>query len=117
MNLINLFSSHFRPAAATLLAILIAVVLPGCGQGDDSLTVYSGRTQSLVQPLLESFAEDTGTPIRVKYASSSEIAATILEEGDNSPADVVFLQDPWLAWGAGAGWPVRFPAGRTTREG
>ena len=95
MKPLKLLTSHFlRPAAATLLAFALAVVLPGCGQGDDSLTVYSGRTQSLVQPLLESFAEDTGTPIRVKYASSSEIAATILEEGDNSPADVVFLQDP-----------------------
>ncbi|MDE2937337.1 MAG: extracellular solute-binding protein [Chloroflexota bacterium] len=45
------------------------------------------------KPLLESFIEDSGTDIQVKYAGSSSIAATILEESENSPADVVFLQD------------------------
>ena len=63
-------------------------------QGDRTLTVYSGRSQSLVHPLLEAFGEATGIDIRVKYASSASTAATLLEEGDNTPADVVFLQDP-----------------------
>ena len=61
---------------------------------DRSLTVYSGRSQSLVHPLLEAFGESTGIDIRVKYAGSASTAATLLEEGDNTPADVVFLQDP-----------------------
>ena len=61
---------------------------------DRSLTVYSGRSQSLVHPLLEAFGESTGIDIRVKYAGSASIAATLLEEGDNTRADVVFLQDP-----------------------
>ena len=61
---------------------------------DRTLTVYSGRSQSLVHPLLEAFGESTGIDIRVKYAGSASTAATLLEEGDNTPADVVFLQDP-----------------------
>ena len=61
---------------------------------DRSLTVYSGRSQSLVHPLLEAFREQTGVSIKVKYAGSASTAATLLEEGDNTPADVVFLQDP-----------------------
>ena len=61
---------------------------------DRTLTVYSGRSQSLVHPLLEAFGESTGIEIRVKYAGSASTAATLLEEGDNTPADVVFLQDP-----------------------
>ena len=63
-------------------------------QEDRTLTVYSGRSQSLVHPLLEAFGESTGVDIRVKYAGSASTAATLLEEGDNTPADVVFLQDP-----------------------
>ena len=59
-----------------------------------TLTVYSGRSQSLVHPLLEAYGEQTGVSIRVKYAGSASTAATLLEEGDNTPADVVFLQDP-----------------------
>ena len=61
---------------------------------DRSLTVYSGRSQSLVHPLLEAFREQTGVSIKVKYAGSASTAATLLEEGGNTPADVVFLQDP-----------------------
>ena len=61
---------------------------------DRTLTVYSGRSQSLVHPLLLAFGESTGIDIRVKYAGSASTAATLLEEGDNTPADVVFLQDP-----------------------
>ena len=61
---------------------------------DREVTVYSGRSQTLVHPLLEAFGEQTGVSIRVKYAGSSSTAATLLEEGDNTPADVVFMQDP-----------------------
>lgn len=61
---------------------------------DRTLTVYSGRSSSLVHPLLEAFGENYGVDIRVKYAGSASTAATLLEEGNNTPADVVFLQDP-----------------------
>ena len=61
---------------------------------DRTITIYSGRSQSLVHPLLEAFGESTRVDIRVKYGGSASTAATLLEEGDNTPADVVFLQDP-----------------------
>ena len=61
---------------------------------DRTITVYSGRSRALVHPLLVAFGEQTGIDIRVKYAGSSSTAATLLEEGDNTPADVVFMQDP-----------------------
>ena len=76
----------------TLMLVIGSATL-ACG-GDDTLTVYSGRSQELVDPLLERFTEQTGVKVQVKYAGSSAIAGTILEEGDNTPADVVFLQDP-----------------------
>jgi len=63
-------------------------------QRDRTLTVYSGRSESLVHPLLEVFGESSGVDIRVKYAGSASTAATLMEEGNNTPADVVFLQDP-----------------------
>jgi iron(III) transport system substrate-binding protein len=58
-----------------------------------SLTIYSGRSESLVGPLLERFEAQSGLDVQVQYASTSELAATLLEEGDASPADVFFAQD------------------------
>ena len=59
-----------------------------------SLVIYSGRSETLVSPIIEQFEEVTGINVAVKYGSTGEIAATILEEGQNSPADVFFAQDP-----------------------
>ncbi|HXG40284.1 MAG TPA: iron ABC transporter substrate-binding protein [Candidatus Limnocylindrales bacterium] len=57
------------------------------------LTIYSGRNEQLVGPLIERFRSTTGLDVRVNYGDTAELAATILEEGDNSPADVFFAQD------------------------
>ena len=59
-----------------------------------SLTVYSGRSESLVGPIIKQFGEATGVEVRVKYAGTAQLAATLLEEGDNSPADVFLAQEP-----------------------
>ena len=40
------------------------------------------------------FEEKTGIDVDVRYGESAELAATIAEEGGNSPADVFFSQDP-----------------------
>jgi iron(III) transport system substrate-binding protein len=62
------------------------------GEGGE-LVIYSGRTENLVAPLIEDFEQETGINVEVRYGGTAEMAATILEEGDNSPADVFFAQD------------------------
>ena len=101
---------------SVLLFVVAASTLTACSPDSDTLTVYSGRSQTLVSPLLESFIEDTGIDIQVKYASSAAIAATILEEGESSPADVVFLQDPgYLGSLAHAGMLAELPVELLTK--
>ena len=58
------------------------------------ITVYSGRSESLIAPILEQFTEVTGVTVNARYGSTSEMAAALLEEGSNSPADVFIAQDP-----------------------
>ena len=55
------------------------------------LTVYSSRSQSLVHPLLDRFATDTGIDLQVRYDTTASLVATLNEEGQNSPADVLYL--------------------------
>lgn len=57
------------------------------------LTIYSGRNENLVGPFIEQFTAATGIAADVRYAGTAELAITILEEGDASPADVFFAQD------------------------
>jgi iron(III) transport system substrate-binding protein len=58
------------------------------------LILYSGRSESLVAPIIELFEAETGITVKTKFAKSGVIAATILEEGDNTFADVFYSQDP-----------------------
>jgi len=59
----------------------------------EGLVVYSGRNEELVGPIIERFEEESGIDVEVRYGDTAELAATILEEGENSPADVFFSQD------------------------
>lgn len=79
-----------------IAALLTALAATACGgaDGSDTLTVYVGRSEDLVAPLIARFEAETGIDVEARFASSTDLAATLREEGDNTPADVFFAQDP-----------------------
>jgi len=82
-----------------ILTALLALTLLATACGDDSgdsssITVYSGRDQDLIEPLLEAFTAATGIEVNARYEGSADLALQIQTEGGNSPADVFISQSP-----------------------
>lgn len=86
---------HCIRSIIALAASMMAIA--GCGGGSsassDELTIYSGREEDVVAQLYKDFEAASGIKLNVRYGDSAELAAQMLEEGDNSPADVFFSQD------------------------
>jgi len=81
-----------------IAAIALTAPLPALAD----LTLYSGRGESLVAPIIAAFTAETGIRVNVRYAGTSELAILLQEEGAQSPADLFWAQDA-AALGAVAG--------------
>ena len=90
--IITLFAAGCQ-AATTPSASDAATDVEEATEAAAKLVVYSGRNENLVGPLLDLYGEQSGVDVEVRYGSTAEMAATILEEGRNSPADLFYGQD------------------------
>ena len=77
-----------KEVPVTTTEVVVADLDPG------ELVIYSGRKESLVGAIIEEFENLTGVDVQVKYGKTFPVATMILEEGDNSPADIYYAQDP-----------------------
>lgn len=58
-----------------------------------TLTLYSGRGESMVQPIISQFEKESGIKVNVRYGDTAQLAVLLQEEGRRSPADVYWGQD------------------------
>lgn len=58
------------------------------------VTLYSGRSENLIEPILEAFECQTGTQVAARWGSSTQLALLLEEERDRSPADVFLSRSP-----------------------
>lgn len=82
-------------AAVVLGASLISSCSSSNEQASDvtELTVYSGRSEEFIAPFFDEWQAESGIKLNIRYGDSAELAAQILEEGKNSPADLFLSQD------------------------
>ena len=104
------------------LLVFAAVALAGCGfSTEDSgggsnepetegITLYSGRIPAAIGPAVDSYEAKADRDVQVRFAETADLAATLVEEGDASPADVFFAQEPGaIAAVAEAGLLTKLP--------
>lgn len=83
-------------AGAGLVAGLGIWVAGNAGGGSGQvkeLTIYSGRSEEFIAPFFAQWEQESGIKLNIRYGDSAELAAQILEEGKNSPADLFLSQD------------------------
>ncbi|HEX2127112.1 MAG TPA: extracellular solute-binding protein [Thermoleophilaceae bacterium] len=101
-------------ASGTLIvAAFVGVVVATSGSSDDELVVYSARSHYGEEKPFEDFADRTGSDLRIRGGSASELYERLRSEGDDTPADVLITVDAanlWRAKEAGLLEPVRSPA-------
>jgi iron(III) transport system substrate-binding protein len=92
--------------ALAAAAILSALVPVGCGFDTESsgggpgepetegITLYSGRIPAAIGGAVDGYEAAADRDVQVRYADTADLAATLVEEGDASPADAFFAQEP-----------------------
>ena len=78
---------------AALTALVAGLVACGSSEDENTLTMYSGRIAPILSPAVKQYEDASGFTVKTRYGDSPSLAATITEEGDNSPADLFFAQD------------------------
>jgi len=94
-----------HPAGAAVAALVAGALLAGCGGSSsepgsgeaeperEGITLYSGRIAPLIGPAIDDYEVKVDRDVEARFGDSATLAATLVEEGDNSPADVFFSQD------------------------
>lgn len=59
-----------------------------------TVTIYSGRSEDLIAPVLDAFSCATGHDLATNYGDPTDLALLLSEEGDRTPADVFLSKSP-----------------------
>ena len=76
------------------LACLLATLLQSMSAPSaEKLTVYSGRAERLIKPVLDEFSAKTGVQVSLLSSGTTELVNRLKAEGDRTPADLFLTND------------------------
>lgn len=71
----------------------VSIFFSGLALSDEQLTVYSGRSDKFVIPVVEAFTEKTGIKVRLHNAKSTALINKLTLEGKRTEADLFLSND------------------------
>ena len=78
----------------SIAALGLTLTAPSTYAADPvSLTLYNGQHKEVGDNLAAAFEAKTGIHVNVRKGSSNQLASQIVEEGDRSPADVIYTEE------------------------
>lgn len=82
-------------ASSTFLFILSFLLLFSAlpSQAADKLTIYSGRSERLIKPVLDEFTKKTGIEVELLSSGTTELVNRLKAEGDRTSADLLITND------------------------
>ena len=87
-------SPRRRSATALAALALAASTLSGCGVfGGPDLVIYNAQHEQLLDELVPLFEEESGLDVELRHGKDLEMANQIVEEGEDSPADVFLTEN------------------------
>ncbi len=84
--------SLLRALAACLLST--ALVAPLAQAADKvELTLYNGQHKEIGEAIAKAYEAKTGIHVNVRKGSSNQLASQVMEEGERSPADLIYTEE------------------------
>jgi len=82
-----------RTILSGLLLLVVAGFFVPSAPAADPLTIYSGRSERLIKPVLDAFTVATGIQIELLSSGTTELVNRLKAEGDRTPADLLITND------------------------
>ena len=81
--------------------LLSLFILVSCAyESSEELTIYTSRQPQLLEPIIETFYQETGIKVNLLSGNAQELMERIAIEGDESKADLFMTVDAGVLWQA-----------------
>ena len=85
-----------QPLMRTLAAAVLSLAIGAPAAMADApvtLTMYNGQHKEIGEAIAKAYEAKTGIHIDIRKGSSNQLASQIIEEGERSPADIIYTEE------------------------